>query len=173
MRLPFGIIETTEIITTTNKRSGEWCQLPYPNHPKGCPKYNQSETCPPKASHIADVLDLRRPIYIAFSEFNLSSHMAKMKKKHPKWTDLQLRCVLYWQNTSRNQMRKRAKLAQALRGGDTIIECPEGAGVNVYATCRANGLPLQRIRYLTICRHIALIGFNIDSEIAQTKLPGF
>lgn len=158
-KLPEGITQIEKIVMS--RHTGDWCQLPYPGHPKGCPNYDQKETCPPRAHHIAGILDLRRPVYIVNSEFNLTVHMMRMKTRHPHWTERQLRNVLYWQNTSRKQMRDHIKTLIFLRGCDISVECPEGAGVNVYATCRANGIPsLQRIRYLTICRHVALVGYG-------------
>lgn len=158
MKLPYGIIEVVRIVH--NRDIGKWCQLPYPNHPKGCPKFNNDDGCPPKAPFITEVLDLRRPVYIAFSEFNLHAHVEKMRSKFPKWTERQCRCVLYWQETSRKQMRERAKLAQWITGADRVLTCPEAYGVNVYATCLIAGRKLQRIKHLTTCRHIALIGFK-------------
>lgn len=157
MKLPFGIIEAVKIITS--RKTGEWCQYSYPNHPKGCPKYGR-KGCPPDAPFITEVMDLRRPVYIAFSEFNLVAHVEKMRTKLPRWSDRQLRCVLYWQETSRNQMRQRARIAQVYHGGGIVLTCPEAHGVNVYATCFCSGLKIQKIRYLTTCRHIALIGFK-------------
>ncbi len=46
-------------------------------------------------------------------------------------------------------------------GLNTITTCPEGMGVNVYATARAHGLILEKIRDLKMCRHIALIGSGL------------
>ncbi len=157
MKLPFGTIEAIRIIHS--RKTGEWCQIPYPGHPKGCPNYGR-KGCPPDAPFIAEIMDLRRPVYIAFSEFNVYMHMCRMHKKHPNWSEKQLRNVLYWQGTSRKEMRQRAKIAQFYGGGDVVLTCPEAHGVNVYATCRCSGLKLQKIRDVSVCRHIALIGFS-------------
>jgi len=161
MKLPYGIIEVDRVYH--NRKTGQWCKIPYPNHPKGCPKYGEDD-CPPNTPFITEVLDLRRPTYIAFSEFNLHAHVETMRSKYPLWSERQLRNVLYWQNTSRKQMRQRARIARFIRGADIIIECPEGMGVNVYVTCYKSGMPLQRIRNLTLCRHIALIGFRKEAK---------
>lgn len=158
MNLPDGTIKAVQIIT--NKNTGKWCQIPYPNHPKGCPKYNKDNACPPIAPFIAEILDLRKSIYIVFSEFNLHAHVEKMRKRHSQWSERQLRNVLYWQGTSRKQLRQRTLKAMSQTNCNVISYCPEGMGVNVYATCRASGLKLQRIRDLMICRHIALIGYR-------------
>jgi len=61
-------------------------------------------------------------------------------------------------------MRERAKIAQYLTGGDTVLHCPEAHGVNVYATLSYSIARLQKIKYLTLCRHIALIGFKQKEE---------
>jgi len=161
MKLPFGIIEAVRVITS--RKTGDWCRYPYPGHPKSCPKYGK-EGCPPDAPFITEIMDLRRPAYIAFSEFNLSAHISKMEAKFPKWTDRQLRNVLYWQETSRKQMRQRAKIAQFYSGAGVVLTCPEGHGVNVYATCFCSGLKIQKIKNITTCRHIALIGFRKEGN---------
>lgn len=157
MKLPFGIIEAIRIIHS--RKTGEWCQIPYHGHPKGCPKYGQ-RGCPPGAPFITELMDLKRPVYIAFSEFNLAAHISKKRAKFPRWTERQLRNVLYWQGTSRKQMKQRAKIAQLYSGGGVVLTCPEAHGVNVYATCLYSGLKLQKIRYLSVCHHIALVGFS-------------
>ena len=156
-QLPFGIIQAIRIIH--NRDTGKWCQIPYPNHPKGCPKYGK-KGCPPDAAFITEIMDLRRPVYIAFSEFYLQGHITKMRLRHPDWTERQLHNVLYWQGTSRKQMRQRAKIAQFYSGGGVVLTCPEAHGVNVYATCFCSGLRIQKIKHLTTCRHVALIGFR-------------
>jgi len=157
MILPHGIIKVERVIQSQN--TGQWCRIPYPNHPKGCPNYGR-DGCPPNALHITKVLDFKQSIYIAYSEFNLQAHMKRMKEKHPHWSERQQRNVLYWQGTSRKQMRQRAKHIQYLTRADIVLTCPEAHGVNVYATCFVNGLHLEKIRHLIICRHIALIGFR-------------
>ena len=163
MNLPFGIIEVVQVITS--RKTGNWCLRQYPGHVKGCPNYGR-KGCPPDAVFITEIMDLRRPTYIAFSTFNLLAHIKKMQAKHPSWSDRQLRNVLYWQGTSRKQMRQRAKVAQFLTGGDMVLMCPEAHGVNVYSTCKVSGLQLQQIKYLTTCRHIALVGFSITKAEA-------
>ena len=162
MKLPYGMIEVDRVYH--NRKAGQWCQIPYPNHLKGCPNYGR-KGCPPNTPFITEVLDLRQPIYIAFSEFDLDYHVKIMRIKHPLWSERHLRNVLYWQNTSRKQMRQRARIARFVTGADIIIDCPEGMGVNVYVTCLKSGMPLQRIRNLTLCRHIALIGFRKEDKV--------
>lgn len=151
-------LETNEIVLTD--RTLVWCTLPYPNHPKGCPKYGSGK-CAPDLPHITEALDFDEPIYIAFSQFDLGFHERKMKARHPHWTRRQCRNVLYWQGTSRAEMRRRAKLTKTVTQSDTIIECPEGMGVNVYATCFKVGLKLEKIKTLKNCHHVALVGRSL------------
>jgi len=57
----------------------DWCKLPYPNHPKGCPNYGKRKNCPPNVPLIDKII---APPYILVAiKFNLKEHMKKMKKK--------------------------------------------------------------------------------------------
>jgi len=147
------IIKLERVIISN--RVGQWCKIPYPNHPRGCPKYGQDASCPPMAKFIFDV---SKPLYFVHSEFNLESHVFRMKKRNPHWSNLQCKCVLYWQGTSRKQMKERVKDAMWSLATNIFSDCPEGMGVNVYVTARLSGLKLERIRHLKTCRHISLLG---------------
>jgi hypothetical protein len=107
--------------------------------------------------------DLQKSLWLVCSEFDLEQHAAKMKTLNPHWSDRQCRCVLYWQSRSRKQLKKRATDAVFFLGIErnfSITYCPEGMGVNVYATARLSGLSLEPIRRLGTCRHVALLGFS-------------
>lgn len=110
------------------------------------------------APKLGMVFDLSMPLYFAHSEFDLEADIKRRKKMTPGQTERQYRCVLYWQGSSRRQMRGRAKAAMWTFGLNEITECPEGMGVNVYATARKHGLTLDRIRGLKVCRHVSLMG---------------
>ena len=139
----------------------DWCGLPYPGHPKGCPNYYSGRLCcPPEAPYITEVLDLSRDIYLVHSIFDLEEHMKKMKKKHSNWTERQLRNVLYWQSRSKKEMKEKAfAFAKHIRA-NKICTMGEAAGVNLYATCAVSGLKLEKIKGLKICRHVALVGWK-------------
>ena len=137
----------------------DWCRIPYPNHPKGCPNYGKKPRCPPNAPKIEEYFDISKPLYLVHSEFDLSKHVQEMKDKHPTWSDLQCRCVLYWQSRSRKQLMKRVEYTMIKnRMLTAFTDCPEGMGLNVYATARLVGLKLEKIHNLSICRHVALVG---------------
>lgn len=140
---------------------GNWCQLPYPNHPKGCPNYGKKKDCPPRAKKIWEVFDLKKSLYLINSEFDLRSFGLEMKKKHPDWTRKKCRCVLYWQPKSRKQLKDRISWTLTNLNLDVAFTIPEAMGLNVYATARINGLHLERIRNLQICKHVALAGFHL------------
>ena len=77
--------------------------------------------------------------------------------RHPKWSDRQLRCCLYWQGKARSHLR--AKVAAFLvNHPDCIAEfCAEAAGVNLTGTLRKIGIRLEWPPR-KIVRQIALAG---------------
>lgn len=159
-RSPYWMKEIKEIVF--NDQVGSWCRLPYPGHKGGCPNYADPKHpyCPPHSPHLTDILDLDKPVYLTFSEFNLRNFEIRMKKKHVDWSKRRCRTVLYWQGTSRSQMRSRANSVKYITGADTVLECPEGMGVQVYATCRKVGLKLERIKNIHWVHHVAFIGWK-------------
>ena len=150
------MIELNKIIITA--KTWDWCQIPYPNHPKGCPNYNKKAGCPTTVKMFDEIFDMDEPIYLVHSHFDLTNHIAKMLKRHPKWSDRQLRNCLYWQPKSRSDLKGKILLALMKVGLNYMsIQCPEAMGINLYATTMLNGLKLDPIKSMKICRHIALI----------------
>ncbi len=127
-----------------NYKAREWCKLPYPDHPVGCPNYNHKSTCPPAIPLLEMVYDLSKPCYIVVVEFDMVEHIHKMLSKHPDWSDRQARCVLYWQNGVRKQLQEEADFyARVLPGGLVSTLCPEAMGLNVIATAQLVGVPIK------------------------------
>lgn len=146
-------------------RVRDWCKLPYPNHPHGCPNYGQNkhrliDGCPPYSCYVTEKFDVDRPLYIVFSEFDLQAYVYRKKLQHPNRTDKQVRCVLYWQGISKAQLRRRFDYAVSILKTDAFAFAPESLGVNVYVTCLKSGLKLEPIKKLKLCRHIALLGWR-------------
>ena len=156
--LPKWIIPVKRLVLTT--KTNIWCKLPYPRHPKGCPNYGKKAHCPPDSLNIKEVLNLKKPIYIVYNEFDLAAHMKRMSRLHPNWSEAMLRNVYYWQNKSRAQLKTRISTAMILLNTNVHIANAEAMGVNLYATCFVNGLKLERIKTLKTCRHVALIGWR-------------
>ena len=123
-------------------RAREWCKLPYPDHPLGCPNYRLRDTCPPNAPLIEDYFDLSQPLWLTVVEFNLAEHISRMKQKHPNWSDRQAKCVLYWQGGVNKELRLQAsRFAKA--NGLLYTLCPEAMGVQVIKTAKLVGIPIK------------------------------
>ena len=170
--LPKWLIPVKRLVLMKGFDCGWLCVLPYPNHPKGCPNFYIKPDCPPFSYSAYSFFGMneKKQFYLVHSEFNLEAHAAKIKQRHPYWTERQCKNVLYWQGTSRKQLKGRVSEALNILGGEwNVTDCPESMGVNVYVTARLSGLKLERIRYLKMCRHIALLG-NTGVERSQLKL---
>ncbi len=129
-----GVVEITNKLII-DYRAREWCKLPYPDHPKGCPNYSHKATCPPQVCLVEDWCDLQKPMWFIIVPFNLKTHIEKMLSLHPNWTDRQARCVLYWQSRVNRQLEDKSKLFTF--GKNLIFTiCPEAMGVNVIKTLR-------------------------------------
>lgn len=133
----------------------DWCILPYPGHPKGCPNYNKKDYCPPKTPLINKIIT--PPYKLVAVKFNLKRHVKKMKEKHPEWTDRQARCVLYWQKKAEKNLRKESEKAAEKIEESKIIYKPEAYGVNLFATCRKIRLNLEKNPRNTVWK-ISIIG---------------
>ena len=120
------------------------CSRPYQGHPCGCPNFGHKPGCPPSAPLINTTLDLSQPVYAICNVFPLGEHVARMRQKHPKWSNRQCRCCLYWQRKARKQLRELIE-AFVLSGKTTfrIINCPEAQGVNVTRTLRKADIDLE------------------------------
>ena len=157
---PTWIVPVKRLVVS--EKTGEWCKLPYPNHPKGCPNYGKKATCPPQAPRLHHYFDVSRPMSLVHSEFDLEKHAKRMRTEHPQWSERQCRCLLYWQPTSRKQMRARTSAAMWTIGCNAKTECPEAMGLNVFATAAVSGLKLDRTRNIRTARHVCLIGWRVQ-----------
>lgn len=131
-----------------------WCELPYPGHKNGCPNYGKS--CP--FPRVEKKFDLSKRHWFAIIKFDLVNHMERMGTLHPKWSERQRRCVLYWQNGVR---RKLDALCGSFVGGGVrgliYHKIPEAMGVNVILTLRRMGIPIE-IKPKKFVHKVALIG---------------
>ena len=141
-----------------NLRAREWCMLPYPRHPNGCPEYGQREECPPQAPLITDFADLQQPHFFAIVTFNLEEHMQRMWSNHPEWSDAQARCVLYWQGTVRSLLTEHAEDFQWRNPGMVYTLIPEAMGVNVISTLQNLHIPVE-LKPTHIVHKVALLAY--------------
>lgn len=132
------------------------CQLPYPNHPKGCPNYNKKNSCPPNCQ----IFNLQPPYYAIINEFDLASHVARMYELHPKWTERQAYCCLYWQPKARKKLKEEIILFKRQNPALSVNTCPEGGGVNVTETLALAGVTLEWPP-LSVVRQVAIADSSI------------
>lgn len=144
-------------------RAREWCKLPYPGHPNGCPNYGKKDDCPPKCKKIEEVFNLELPHWLSIVEFNLGEWANRMKEKHPKWTDKQCRCCLYWQGSVRKELRQSCDFFTGLYWGTIYTLCPEAMGLNVIKTLKRRGFKI-RAKPKDIVYKVALIGYPSDYQ---------
>lgn len=135
-------------------RARDWCKLPYPNHPRGCPNYGKKDGCPPQTPLFIDVIEPRLLVAV---KFDLGAWARRMKEKHPNWSDRQARCCLYWQGKVRKILREVCGYYSRRFGHDAIIYKPEAMGVHVFATCATVGINLER-NPQNIVYKVAIIG---------------
>lgn len=115
------------------------CIKPYAGHPKGCPNYNHKEGCPPCKSRFEEIIS---SYYAIINEFALFKHVARMRDKHSQWSERQLVCCLYWQQTARKQLQ--SQIDKFLDSHNLIVDmCPEASGVNVTKTLQQHGIELE------------------------------
>lgn len=137
----------------------DWCLLPYPGHPDGCPNWNKNEECPPKAPIVSDHFDLEKRHWFAIVEFDMQRQMKKMKGLQPKYSDRQARCCLYWQEGERRKLRTEVNNFIGLNPDLIYTLIPEAMGVHVFKTAAKIHIYLKRSAF-PILYKIALIGFK-------------
>jgi predicted metal-binding protein len=149
-------------------RAREWCKLPYPNHPYGCPNYGTKGVCPPLVARIEEYFDLRKSCWLAIVDFNLSNHKRRMKELHPDWSESQLKCVLYWQGTVKKKLKDLCEDFVFENIGENIIYtlCPEAMGLHVFSTMRKLGYRISK-NITDIVYKVALIGYPNNEKICS------
>ncbi len=140
-----------------NYKAREWCKLPYPDHPRGCPNYGHKPVCPPIIPLLEQVYDLSKPSYLVVVEFDLAAHAHKMLSIHPSWSERQAKCVLYWQGSVAKQLRLETEHYLKIIPNLVATSCPEAMGLNVIATAQLAGVPI-RPRPVDKVFKIALLG---------------
>ena len=149
-------IDPDKIVIDERAWNGFWCTLPYPNHKNGCPNYGKKQRCPPYAKKFHDII--KEPFFLVIQEFDIQTHVQKMKKKHPKWTDRQCRNVLYWQKGVVKKLKENSfELANRMGEKYIVLEVPEANGVNVFKTCLNVGIELETFPQ-NIIRKVMIIG---------------
>ena len=120
------------------------CARAYPGHKKGCPNYGKYDLCPPNAPMFDEIFDMSKDIYLIYYVFDFKTHLEKMRRKHPSWTDRQLRNVLYWQGSAKKGHKEEIKQFMSVYGhlGYEVVT-PEALGVDVTASLKSVGISLE------------------------------
>ncbi len=147
-----------------------FCKIPYHGHKNGCPNFGKSENCPPKSPIVEDYFDLNKDLYFIVEEFDLESHVNKMKLKHPDWNNIQLKNLLYWQNGVRKRLKQKTEKFINDNNPEMIYTLlPEAMGVMVIDTAQKLGIPIEKNPEKKIFK-ISLVGFKkLQKEIIQKR----
>lgn len=147
-------------------KSRDWCKLPYPGHPYGCPNYGNRPDCPPIIDVFENLWDMSKPFDAVVCTFDMKHHIERMLSIHPDWTDRQCRCCLYWQNGVRKELNnaiitQKAVYLHSVRSSSvnaTLL--PEAQGVNVFATMRQIGVKIMA-KPKDVIYKVAIVGTPI------------
>lgn len=133
------------VIPVIDYKTRALCRKAYQDHANGCPAFGKHDRCPPRAPLICNILDLSKPVWAVYNMFDMASHMAKMREKHPSWTERQLVNCLYWQPSARKALKEEVKKFLRSHSSERLVvaETPEAMGVNVTATMLTAGIELE------------------------------
>lgn len=137
------ITKISPLLISYKKGIQSLCRNHYPNHPKGCPNYGKKDGCPPNQPLISEVLNLRKGVYLIYTEFDVGKHARRMQKMHPDWSKRQVYCCLYWQPTARKIQREEETKAKEEYGLGKIVDSPEAHGVNLSLLMKNIGVELE------------------------------
>jgi hypothetical protein len=151
-----GQMNWNQVLPVLNPKVRGMCCLPYPGHKHGCPNHGQRDTCPPAAPLFPEAFDMTRPVWAVWNKFPFGEHVQRMREAHPKWSERQLACCLYWQGTARKQLREVIARFQSEHADLQVTTCPEAMGVNVTETMLQLGIELWPIEQWTY--QVALAG---------------
>ena len=141
-----------------DKRSREWCLLPYPNHPYGCPNYGMRDTCPPAAPLVQEFIDIQRSLWLVVVAYDIGKQAERMLQQHPDWSQRQARNLLYWQGGVNADLDIQARVFVQEHPGTIYTLCPEAMGVNMIATAQRAGIPVK-VRPDPWVYKMALVGY--------------
>jgi len=126
---------------------GDWCRLPYPRHPLGCPNFGQKKKCPPKSVKWTELI--QEPYYFVIHEFDLEVWVNKHRNRNYFLYQTGARKIL------KDFCREVIGIEEMLE--PTILMQPEKNYVNVFSTCRIHGVKLEK-NPQKIVKFVAMIG---------------
>lgn len=158
------------------------CQLPYQDHPKGCPSLG-TKFCPPNSFDyylkIQSQLQTFPNLLLFIAKFDFKTHQTRLQIKHPTWSDRQLQCCLYYQNWVKKDFFLYIFEHCDVRN-DLILGCGsgfgncfsmEGIGINVFGTLKNLRIPFE-VKPKTVINFVSLVASN-HIPIHQTNMDLF
>lgn len=137
--------------------SARYCRNPYPGHPHGCPNYGRRACCPPKAKPIWQVI--QAALYLVVATLDLDEYRRVMKRRHPEWTERQVKNPLYWQGAVRTKLGDEALMLLYGHPERMLILIPEAHGVDVFSTAESVGVQIERTPTHKIVK-VGLVGWR-------------
>jgi len=144
---------TGRIFITPKTR--EWCKLPYPGHPQGCPNYGKKDECPPHAPIVSDFIDLTKPHFFAIHAFDLKAFSERMTKDHLTWSNRKSKCSRYWQGHVNSLLKREIEKKIGKNQIYTLVF--EAMSGNIFRTLLSLGIPIRRNPQEIVFK-VALIG---------------
>jgi len=95
-----------------------------------------------------EIIDLSKPVWAIWIEFDLERQRTEMWAKHPKWSRRRAECCLYWQKGVLAELRHQVAsfctmMVLGTKEKLMALYCPEACGVNVTETMKRIGIELQ------------------------------
>jgi len=137
----------------------ELCLRPYPNHPKGCPRFDQ-HLCPPYAPFLGDDIDYYNHFYLVYINFDFGNYKELRKEENPEFfnSENRLKCLIYWQNSVKNLLKGKIERiidqntdfliagcgsGMKIKGYKYDVYSMEAMGINVFSTLKLNKIPFE------------------------------
>lgn len=142
-----------------SEKTRKWCQLPYPDHPQGCPNYGKKALCPPVAPYMKERLKRYSFFELNWVEFDWQGYKQWRKSQHPEWTERQASCCLYFQGSLKSMLlkqieKKRGVFVLGCGSGFAGTQSMESAGIYVFQTLWNNGIEIEvkpKTKIILVC----------------------
>jgi len=148
VNLDANVIDKSTIVFSQQVR--EWCKLPYPGYPNGCPNYGKNPLCPPNSPYRADVLCKNAVFTLVTATFDIVPYAAKTKELHPEFSDKQARNSRLWQSSIKRMLSDKIlneiPYTDILGTGGGLLgyQSAESGGVDMFATFQRNSIPFDK-----------------------------
>ncbi len=139
------------------------CYRSYPNHSKGCPNIDKCYHLNIPNFEILLEYGKFNHFYLVYAKFDFKKYKELRKSEHPNWTENQVKCVLYWQNSVKKQLIDYINVINFINKKAYILGCGSGMKfkklpnyqkrvasmehvcINVFSTMKLNGIKLEII----------------------------